>query len=83
MFVKAATPVANPTVKREASRIASAQARPLDRAAAALKLAKQDVRYIYVGLIRAFARNCDYAWRIGALGFEEIETYVFFEIVQT
>ena len=50
MFVKAATPAANSAVKREASRIASAQARPLDRAAAALKLVQQDVRYIYVGL---------------------------------
>ncbi len=33
--------------------------------------------------MRAFARDCDYAWRIGAVGFEEIETYVFFDIVQT
>lgn len=50
MFAKAATPVADSAVKREASRIAAAKANPLDRAAAALKLVQQDVRYIYVGL---------------------------------
>lgn len=50
MFAKAATLVANSAVKREAVRIAAAQPRPLDRAAAALKLVQQDVRYIYVGL---------------------------------
>jgi hypothetical protein len=50
LFAKAATPGANSAVKHEASRIAAAQARPLDRAAAALKLVQQDVRYIYVGL---------------------------------
>ncbi|EZP56683.1 DUF3857 domain-containing transglutaminase family protein [Sphingomonas sp. RIT328] len=50
MFAKAATPAAGSAVKREAARIAAAQPRPLDRAAAALKLVQQDVRYIYVGL---------------------------------
>ena len=50
MFAEAATPAANSAIKREGSRIAAAQARPLDRAAAALKLVQQDVRYIYVGL---------------------------------
>lgn len=50
MFAKAATPAAGSAVKREAARIAAAQSRPLDRAAAALKLVQQDVRYIYVGL---------------------------------
>lgn len=38
------------SLKREAARIASAHAKPLDRAAAALKMVQQDVRYIYVGL---------------------------------
>lgn len=41
---------ANSPLKREAARIAAAHAQPLDRAAAALKLVQQDVRYIYVGL---------------------------------
>jgi hypothetical protein len=50
MFAKAATPAANSAVRREAARIAAAQPRPMDRAAAALKLVQQDVRYIYVGL---------------------------------
>lgn len=50
MFAKAATLAANSAVKREAVRIAAAQSRPLDRAAEALKLVQQDVRYIYVGL---------------------------------
>jgi len=50
MFMKAATPAPNSAIRREASRIAAAQSRPLDRAAAALKLVQQDVRYIYVGL---------------------------------
>lgn len=46
----AATLDADSEIKREASRIAAAQARPRDRASAALKLVQQDVRYIYVGL---------------------------------
>jgi transglutaminase-like putative cysteine protease len=50
LYAKAATLAANSAIKREASRIAAAQARPLDRASAALKLVQQDVRYIYVGL---------------------------------
>ena len=50
MYAKAATSAANSPVEREARRIAAAEARPLDRAAAALKLVQQDVRYIYVGL---------------------------------
>ncbi|WP_231621740.1 DUF3857 domain-containing protein [Sphingomonas sp. 37zxx] len=50
MFAKAATPATDSPVRREASRIAAAEARPLERAAAALKLVQQDVRYIYVGL---------------------------------
>jgi len=50
LYVKAETLSADSPVKREASRIAAAQARPLDRASAALKLVQQDVRYIYVGL---------------------------------
>jgi len=50
LYAKAATLAANSPIKREAARIAAAQARPLDRASAALKLVQQDVRYIYVGL---------------------------------
>jgi len=50
IYAKAATPASNSLVKREASRIAATQARPLERAAAALKLVQQDVRYVYVGL---------------------------------
>jgi len=37
-------------VKVEASRIAAAQASPMERASAALRLVQQDVRYVYVGL---------------------------------
>ncbi len=37
-------------LRQEAARIAAAHAKPLDRAAAALKLVQQDIRYIYVGL---------------------------------
>lgn len=37
-------------LKRETARIAAAHAQPLARAAAALKMVQQDVRYIYVGL---------------------------------
>ena len=50
LYGKAATPAADSAIRREASRIAAANARPLDRASAALKLVQQDVRYIYVGL---------------------------------
>lgn len=50
LYVKAATLTADSAIKREANRIAAAQALPLDRASAALKLVQQDVRYIYVGL---------------------------------
>ncbi len=50
LFVKAATLNAGSTIKREASRIAAANAGQLNRASAALKLIQQDVRYIYVGL---------------------------------
>ncbi|UAL12049.1 DUF3857 domain-containing protein [Caulobacter segnis] len=50
LYAKAATLAPDSSVKREAKRIAAAQAGPLDRARAALKLVQQDVRYIYVGL---------------------------------
>ena len=50
LYVKASTlPPASP-LKAEVARIAAANPKPLDRAAAALKLVQQDVRYIYVGL---------------------------------
>lgn len=50
LYVKAARIAASSPLKAEARRIAAANAKPLDRAAAALKLVQQDVRYIYVGL---------------------------------
>lgn len=50
LFAKAARIPEGSSLKAEARRIAAAHVRPLDRAAAALKLVQQDVRYIYVGL---------------------------------
>jgi hypothetical protein len=50
LFAGAAKLAANSPLKREVARIATVQMQPLDRAAAALKLVQQDVRYIYVGL---------------------------------
>lgn len=50
LFLQAARLAGNSPLKAEAQRIARAQATPLDRARAALKLVQQDVRYIYVGL---------------------------------
>ena len=50
LFEKAATLSPNSAVKLEASRIAAADATPMKRASAALKLVQQDVRYVYVGL---------------------------------
>jgi hypothetical protein len=50
LFAKAAALAPDSPLKREAARIAAGQPRPLDRAAAALKLVQGDVRYIYVGL---------------------------------
>lgn len=50
VYVKAAKIGADSPIKAEARRIASANASPLDRATAALKLVQENVRYIYVGL---------------------------------
>lgn len=50
LYSKAATLVTDSVIRREASRIAAAQERPLERASSALKLVQQNVRYIYVGL---------------------------------
>lgn len=50
LFAKAATLAADSPLHKEVARIAAAHADPLGRAAAALKLVQQDVRYIYVGL---------------------------------
>lgn len=50
LYAKAAHIPEGSPLKAETRRIAAAHARPLDRAAAALKLVQQDVRYIYVGL---------------------------------
>lgn len=50
LYAKAAHVPAGSPLEAEGRRIAAAHPRPLDRAAAALKLVQQDVRYIYVGL---------------------------------
>jgi transglutaminase-like putative cysteine protease len=50
LFAKAAQIPDGSPLEAEARRIAAAYTRPLDRAAAALKLVQRDVRYIYVGL---------------------------------
>jgi transglutaminase-like putative cysteine protease len=50
LFADASKLGAASPLKAEAAGIAAANAQPLDRAAAALKLVQQDVRYIYVGL---------------------------------
>lgn len=50
LFVAAAKLDKGTSIKVEAARIAAADASPMARASAALKLVQQDVRYIYVGL---------------------------------
>jgi len=50
LYAKAATLTPGSPLTAEAQRIAAAYHTPMDRAAAALKLVQQDVRYIYVGL---------------------------------
>jgi transglutaminase-like putative cysteine protease len=50
LYRAAATIKPGSPLKAEARKIAAAHASPADRAAAALKLVQQDVRYIYVGL---------------------------------
>ena len=50
MYAAASRPGAKSALRQEAARIAAAHAMPLDRAAAALKMVQQDIRYIYVGL---------------------------------
>lgn len=50
LYRKAAALSDKSPIKAEAKRIAAANARPIDRASAALKLVQQDVRYIYIGL---------------------------------
>lgn len=50
LFRQAATLDAGSPLRAEARRIAAAHADPLARAAAALRLVQQEVRYIYVGL---------------------------------
>lgn len=50
LFAAASKLGAGSPLKAEVARIAAANAQPLDRAGAALKLVQQDVRYIYVGL---------------------------------
>lgn len=50
LYARASTLAPGSVLKREAARIAAATPDPLARAAAALKLVQQDVRYVYVGL---------------------------------
>ncbi len=50
LYINAAKLMPGSPLKAEAARIAAAQPEPIGRAAAALKLVQQDVRYIYVGL---------------------------------
>lgn len=50
LFATSSTLKSGSPIKAEAKRIAAANARPFDRATAALKLVQQEVRYIYVGL---------------------------------
>lgn len=50
LFAKAEKFPDSSPLKREADRIAAAHSSAFDRAAAALKLVQQDVRYIYVGM---------------------------------
>lgn len=50
LFATASQLDAESPLRQEAARIAAAHSQPLDRAAAALKLVQQDIRYIYVGL---------------------------------
>jgi len=50
LFAAASKLDAKTPLKQEAARIAAAYSAPLDRAAAALKLVQQDIRYVYVGL---------------------------------
>lgn len=50
LFARAATLAPGSPLRKEAARIAAANADPVARAAAALKLVQRDVRYIYVGL---------------------------------
>lgn len=50
IYSKAARFSAGSSLREEARRIATANAKPFDRAGAALRLVQQEVRYIYVGL---------------------------------
>ncbi len=50
LFSNAAALPANSPIKHEAAEIAAASSDPMARAAAALKLVQQQVRYVYVGL---------------------------------
>jgi len=50
LYATASALAPDSSLKLEAARLRAAQASPLDRAGAALKLVQQNVRYIYVGL---------------------------------
>ncbi|MGE3691240.1 MAG: DUF3857 domain-containing protein [Novosphingobium sp.] len=64
LFESAAKLSANSQLKSEAQRLANANAGAMARAAAALKLVQQDVRYIYVGLNggNLTPTNADVTW---------------------
>ena len=65
LYAKASTLAPDSPLKLEAARLRAAQASPLDRASAALKLIQQNVRYIYVGLNggNLVPASADETWR--------------------
>lgn len=50
LYARTSVLAAKSPLRQEVARIAAAHATPMERAAAALKMVQQDVRYIYVGL---------------------------------
>ena len=65
LFEKSSKLEDNSALKREVSRIAAANATPMQRVDAALKLVQQDVRYVYVGLNGGnyIPTSADETWR--------------------
>lgn len=65
LFADASKLSAKSPLRQDVARIAAAHATPFDRAAAALKLVQQDVRYIYVGLNggNLTPANADETWQ--------------------
>ncbi|WP_442678419.1 DUF3857 domain-containing protein [Sphingomonas sp. ASY06-1R] len=64
LYARAAMLAPGSALFKEVERIATAYATPMDRAAAALKLVQQDVRYVYVGLNGGNLQpaNADQTW---------------------